>query len=140
MNNDNPKRIYRSRREKMIAGVCGGTAEFFNLDPTIIRLIWVVFVLFGGWGILMYIIAWFIIPKNPNHIIAENIPPQQPPPTSGSSMAMGIVMISFGSIFLLKHIFGLVWGIFAGGKILLALLMIGFGVFLFKKKKTLQQI
>lgn len=59
------KRLYRSRRERMICGVCGGVAEFFNLDPTLIRLAFVLFILAGGSGILAYIIAAIIMPDEP---------------------------------------------------------------------------
>ena len=61
----NIKRLYRSKKEKMIAGVCGGVAEYFNVDPTLIRLFWVLFMLLGGSGVLAYIIAWIVIPVNP---------------------------------------------------------------------------
>ena len=57
------KRIYRSRSKKVIAGVCGGLAEYFGLDPVLIRLVWVVLVICAGTGILAYIIAWILIPK-----------------------------------------------------------------------------
>jgi len=57
------KRLYRSRKERMIAGVCGGIAEYFDTDPTLIRLIWAILVLFWGIGIFAYLIAWIIIPK-----------------------------------------------------------------------------
>jgi phage shock protein PspC (stress-responsive transcriptional regulator) len=56
------KRLQRSRTEKMIAGVCGGLAEYFDVDPTIVRVLWVVLTLFGGAGILLYIILWIIMP------------------------------------------------------------------------------
>lgn len=46
----------------MIAGVCGGIGEYFDVDPTIVRIIWVLVVLFGGSGILVYIILWIVIP------------------------------------------------------------------------------
>lgn len=59
------KRLYRSRNNKMLCGVCGGIAEYFNIDPTLIRLLAVVFGLSGGSGILVYIIAAIIIPDNP---------------------------------------------------------------------------
>lgn len=58
------KRLYRSRNSRMLCGVCGGIAEYFNIDPTLIRLLAVVFGLSGG-GILAYIIAAIIIPDNP---------------------------------------------------------------------------
>lgn len=56
------KKLYRSQRERMVAGVCGGLAEYFNVDPTIVRLVWVLFTLFAFAGILLYIIACIIIP------------------------------------------------------------------------------
>jgi len=62
-----PKRLYRSGKERILGGVCGGIAEYFNVDPTIIRLLWILFVFGFGTGILAYIIAWIIIPRNPNH-------------------------------------------------------------------------
>ncbi|NLL46971.1 MAG: PspC domain-containing protein [Firmicutes bacterium] len=58
------KRIFRSR-EKKIAGVCGGLAEYFNIDPTIVRLIWLILVLAYGTGIAAYFIAWLVIPETP---------------------------------------------------------------------------
>ncbi len=56
------KRLYRSNTNKMICGVCGGLAEYINIDPTVVRLLWVVFSLAGGFGILAYIIAAIIMP------------------------------------------------------------------------------
>jgi len=61
------RRLYRSAKSKLLGGVCGGIAEYFNVDPVIIRLLWVLFVLAYGIGILFYIIAWIIIPRNPKH-------------------------------------------------------------------------
>ena len=59
------KRLHRSRTEKMIAGVCGGLADYFNVDPTIVRILWVVITLLGGAGVLLYIILWVIMPLQP---------------------------------------------------------------------------
>ena len=59
------KRLYKSNQNKMIDGVCGGIAEYFGVDPTVVRLLWVLFSLMGGSGILAYIIAAVIIPCNP---------------------------------------------------------------------------
>lgn len=59
------KRLYRSRNEKMIAGVCGGIADYIHVDPTLIRLLWVLFGMAAGSGILAYIIAAIIIPEEP---------------------------------------------------------------------------
>ena len=60
------KRLYKSNRNKMIDGVCGGIAEYFDTDPTLIRLAVVVLTCIGFSGILAYIIAAIIIPRNPN--------------------------------------------------------------------------
>ena len=57
------KKLYRSKKNKVIAGVCGGIGEYFNIDPVIIRLLWTLFIFVGGSGILAYIIAWIIIPQ-----------------------------------------------------------------------------
>lgn len=59
------KKLYKSNSNKMIAGVCGGVAEYFGIDPTLIRLGWVLFCALGGSGFLAYIIAAIIIPESP---------------------------------------------------------------------------
>lgn len=56
------KRLIRSNN-KMIGGVCAGLAEYLDIDPTIVRIVWVLMVLFAGFGILLYIILWLIMPK-----------------------------------------------------------------------------
>ncbi|MFH0830304.1 MAG: PspC domain-containing protein, partial [Candidatus Aenigmatarchaeota archaeon] len=61
------RRLYRSGKDKILGGVCGGIAEYLGIDPIIVRLLWVLFVLAGGSGLLAYIIAWIIIPRNPDH-------------------------------------------------------------------------
>ena len=55
------KRLYRSGEDKILGGVCGGVAEYFNVDPVLIRVLWVIFALGYGSGVLAYIIAWIII-------------------------------------------------------------------------------
>lgn len=64
----NGKKLYRSDENKMLAGVCGGIAEYFGVDPTLIRLAWVVFSLLGGSGLLAYIIAAIIIPRDDSNL------------------------------------------------------------------------
>jgi phage shock protein C len=56
------KRLQRSRTEKMVGGVCGGLAEYFSVDPTIVRILWVLITLLGGAGIILYVILWVIMP------------------------------------------------------------------------------
>ncbi|MBP5575246.1 MAG: PspC domain-containing protein [Treponema sp.] len=57
------KKLYKSNSDKKLAGVCGGVAEYFNVDSTIIRLAWVLFTLAGGAGIIAYIIAAIVMPN-----------------------------------------------------------------------------
>ncbi len=57
------KRLLRSHENRMLAGICGGISEYFNIDPTIVRLIWVAFSLAYGTGLFVYLIAWIIIPE-----------------------------------------------------------------------------
>lgn len=59
------KKLYRVENGKMLCGVCAGLAEYFNIDPTVVRLAWAVLSCFAGAGILAYIIAAFIIPVKP---------------------------------------------------------------------------
>ncbi|MDQ3014978.1 MAG: PspC domain-containing protein [bacterium] len=62
-----PKKLYRSRTHKVFAGICGGMADYFSMDVTIIRLLWVLGILFTGIfpGVIIYIIAIFVIPEQP---------------------------------------------------------------------------
>ena len=59
------KRLYKSASNRVLCGVCGGIGEYFNVDPTIIRLLWLVLICGWGIGILFYIIAAVIIPESP---------------------------------------------------------------------------
>ena len=59
------KRLYRSKGDRMLCGVCGGIAEYFDIDPTLVRLGWALFCALGGSGIIAYIIAAVIIAESP---------------------------------------------------------------------------
>ncbi len=63
------KRLYRSKNERMLAGICGGFGEYANVDPTLIRLIFILITIFTGFapGIIAYIILWIVVPENPYH-------------------------------------------------------------------------
>ena len=65
------KKLYRSNTTKKRCGVCGGLAEFFNIDPTIVRLIWALITLFAGAGLLAYIVCALIIPEKSNIVDSE---------------------------------------------------------------------
>lgn len=58
------KKLHKSQVDKKLCGVCGGIADYFNIDPTLVRLLWVLFSLAGGAGLLAYIIAAIIMPEN----------------------------------------------------------------------------
>jgi phage shock protein PspC (stress-responsive transcriptional regulator) len=57
------KRLYRTREGRIVAGVCSGIAAYFGIDPTLVRLAFAVFTIFGGAGILVYLLAWIVIPE-----------------------------------------------------------------------------
>ena len=62
--NINPsKRLSRTREGRVVAGVCAGIAAYFGIDPTLVRLAFAVFTIFGGAGVLIYLIAWLVIPE-----------------------------------------------------------------------------
>lgn len=57
---DSPKRLYRSKTERMVGGVCGGLAEYLKLDPTLVRLFFLLLLLIPGPGLIIYLIMWII--------------------------------------------------------------------------------
>jgi len=59
------KRLYRSRKNCMIAGICGGIAEYFDIDPVLVRIIAVLTIFINGIGLIAYLIGWIVIPQNP---------------------------------------------------------------------------
>ena len=61
----NGKTLYRNTENKMLAGVCSGIADYFDIDPTLVRLGWVLFCALGGCGVLAYIVAALVIPERP---------------------------------------------------------------------------
>jgi len=64
-----PKRLHRSRKQKVIAGVAGGIAEYLNIDVVVVRLVWVLLLIPGGLpGLVPYLICWVIIPLKPEEI------------------------------------------------------------------------
>ncbi len=58
-----PRRLERDTNHKMIAGVASGVANYFNLDPTIVRVLWAVTSLLGGFGVIVYVIMWIVVPE-----------------------------------------------------------------------------
>ena len=67
-----PKKLYRSKSNQMIAGVCGGLAEYLNIDVSIVRIIWALIALTAGVGVLLYIVCAFVIPEKPDSTIVDS--------------------------------------------------------------------
>jgi len=121
------KQLYRTRENRVIAGVCGGTAEYLEVDPTIVRLIWVLVGLISfGLGVILYIVAAIIIPEknvgplgdnygqntygtreNQTHQNAEEYGEPVKYDPKKSSLIFGGILILLGSLFLAKRFF--VW-------------------------------
>jgi phage shock protein PspC (stress-responsive transcriptional regulator) len=96
------KRLYKSSDDKMIGGVCAGIAEYFNVDPTLIRLVWLLLGLAGGTGFVAYLVAWIIIPENPGsnkNQEAKNIKEES------SRWVLGLILILIGWVFMINRIF-----------------------------------
>ncbi len=96
------KRLYKSRSERMIDGVCGGLAEFFGVEVTLIRITWVLLTLLGGSGIILYLVAMFIMPVNPVPVS----PAERAKTSSAGANAKfwGILLVVVGILWLLKNL------------------------------------
>lgn len=79
MATEKTKKLYRSESEKVIAGICGGLARYFEIDPVIIRILFIALAVFGGGGFVLYLILWLVIPsksklgKKSEDYIKENV-------------------------------------------------------------------
>jgi phage shock protein C len=138
VNSYKERKLYRSQVNKMLGGVCGGLAEYFRIDPTLVRLVWVILCFFGGVGILVYVAALIIVPPNPDQNTAE---PQQNI-IKDKSLFWGAILIIAGAFLLLRQ-FGLfysfnfwqipwqaVWGA----------LLVSFGLLLVFKKVKVEDV
>ena len=94
------KRLYRSTTNRMIAGICGGIGEFFNVDPTLIRILFAVSIFAGGVGIIAYIVGWIIIPEGKS----DKTPAGTYTGTPVIGMIIGALLIFFGLSMLFDRI------------------------------------
>jgi phage shock protein PspC (stress-responsive transcriptional regulator) len=92
------KKLYRSRRDRYLAGVAGGLAEYFAMDSNLFRILLIIFTFFGGIGVLIYIAAWMLIPEN---IEQEELPRKQAP--RDSTFLIAIILIIAGLILFTKE-------------------------------------
>ncbi len=90
------RKLYRSRVDRFIAGVCGGLGEYFQVDANIFRLLFIFFTLFGGAGLILYLAALIIVPENPS----QEVPQKR---RSSQAMFWGLLLISLGIILLLRQ-------------------------------------
>ena len=114
----NRRSLYRCRHDRRIAGVAGGVAEFFDLDPTLVRLVWFLSIFFGGFGLLLYIVMAIIVPNEPLSEEERAAPadagsPHRHAGRSGNGglglTFVGLALILFGGLALANTVF-VDWG------------------------------
>lgn len=128
--------LFRSVKNRKIAGVAGGIGEYLEVDSAVVRLVWLLAVLFGGAGVLAYIIAWIVIPEEKTGVNDENFIKEKPISTGhkieliGGINFFGILLVVLGVFFLLKEFipFGLT-------RYFWPLIIIGLGIFLLIPRK-----
>lgn len=119
------ERLYRSREKKVIGGVAGGLGEYLNIDPVILRVLFVIFAIINGLGILLYILLWIVVPEEPygesftvetenssykpdeeksENPLAQGSPSVQKKENRGRIIA-GVILIGLGLIFLAENWF-----------------------------------
>ena len=141
------RKLYRSRENKILAGVCGGLGEYFQIDPVIIRLLWIVLSLVWGFGVILYIIAIFIIPPQGNHYSNnfEETPENEHPHISHNiededrKVVIGLFALLFiviGLIILVSIITPSTFFFRNFIKIVISILLIGIGAYLISKSRT----
>ncbi|MGE5553878.1 MAG: PspC domain-containing protein [Betaproteobacteria bacterium] len=105
-------RLYRSREDRVIAGVCGGLAEYFNVDANLIRLAWALISFPGAIGLPLYLLAWILVPESPvqwsERPASATTGPSAPRETASASTRrtrwVGALLLILGSIFLLDNL------------------------------------
>ena len=128
------QRITRSQSDRLLTGVCGGVADYFSIDPTVVRLIWIFFTLFGGSGLLAYIIATLLIPDSNSQERYFKLD------SFKSNPLWGVLFIFSGLILFLQydHIFYLFWASFWGNfiNISIAFVLLGIGIYLLYNRQS----
>ena len=112
---DTNSRLYRSTTNKVIGGVSGGLGDYLNIDPVIVRIVFVLLAIFGGSGVLVYIILWIVIPEQ-KYLFGTNINKDEKVEVDiesvinaknkkrNSSLIAGIVLIAFGLLILMDRL------------------------------------
>lgn len=132
------KRIYRSQNDRILSGVCGGFAEYFSVDPSLVRLVWIFFTLFGGSGILAYIFAMIIIPDEVEKLRVNRN--QTSILKNDKTILWGALLVFVGLILFFQHneLLRIAWSRYwdSGINLILALVILGFGVYLLYSKRN----
>ncbi|MCR3922614.1 MAG: PspC domain-containing protein [Firmicutes bacterium] len=97
------KRLYRSRDNQMLGGVCMGVAHYFAVDVTLVRLVWVVLGLWGGIGLPAYIIAWIIIPEESAVGDVADLSQGERTGTTPDTRTIGLIVVAIGLYLLLRQ-------------------------------------
>lgn len=122
------KKLYKSRTDKIISGVCGGIAKYFAIDPVIVRIVWVAFSFMGA-GIIAYIVCIFIMPDEPldaSTAPQNNITEQKQNLVSSLPIIFGVVLLVFGLSLLFGNL-GLGWISVWVGRLFWPLLLVCIG-------------
>ena len=112
--------LRRSRRDRVLGGVCGGIARSLDVDPVLIRIAAVALALSGGFGVLVYIVAWILVPE-----AAADEPdlPRRPADRHTVAITAGALLIGFGALLLARH-----WMPWFGDQVFWPLVVVGVGV------------
>jgi len=98
------RRLYKSRRNRMIDGICGGIAEYFDFDPTVVRILWVLVTLLGGSGFFLYIAAMIIMPVNPDDIGVQSASSPVYKKEGDKRRFWGIILVLIGAFVLMLNL------------------------------------
>lgn len=148
------KKLYRSKNNRVISGVCGGIAEYFQIDPTLVRLLWILITLAGGAGIIGYIICLIVIPERSsfgnsnydeeyvveakdtnfsnneeNYTSFDEYPEEKS--SEKNNFLVGIILIGLGGVFLLKR-----YVYWFDLKLLTPLLLIAVGIYIIFNQRS----
>ncbi len=110
-----PRRILtRSKKNRVIAGVCIGISKYLNVEPVLVRFAFILASLFGGWGIITYILCWVLIPKQGSKMSLWDewtVKPGEMKRRRSPAMTLGTIMLCMGVLMLLNNLnlFGLTW-------------------------------
>ena len=131
------KRLVRTRDDSVLAGVCGGFGQYFNLDSALVRLLWVFFTIFGGSGVLAYLVAVFIIPDEST---AKDVTPRRLiDGLNEKTILWSVLLVLVGIILFFQHgnFINSIWRHFwnSGINVLLSLIIISVGVYLLYQKR-----